>query len=153
MGRSPTWYKHVVPVPLLSINDERWDHLFETHTVSLPPMESASSLFYEPVVAIARTPFPSDLRFCVREILDLPIETGLIRSCSAYGFEQEVRPTIGLFYTIADAHQYRLPDGTLYNVFYVDHPDPDIQCAWMVRTDGLILNLESFQPLGAIVAE
>jgi len=152
MGRSPIWYKHVVPVPRLSVNDDRWDRVFESCTVSLP-FEPASSLFYEPVVAVARTPFPSDLRFRVREILDVPIEVGLIRNCSSYGFTQELMPMIGLLYTITDAHRYRLPDGTMYDVFYVDHPDPDTQCAWMVRTDGLILNLESFQPLGAVVVE
>lgn len=70
--------------------------------------------------------------------------------------EEESCPSEGLVYHITRGTRYRFPDGDrpgfffTYDVFYVQHPSDDTMCTWALRTDGLVLNIESFQPVAIV---
>jgi len=105
---------------------------------------------HEPVIGMTPDPFPGDFRFFVRGILQWPQE-GVIRSCSSYGLKNECAPSLNLQepYQIQAGFRYVFENNEkmCYDVFYITHPHRDTMCTWVLRTDGLVMNAESFQPV------
>jgi len=160
MGRSPNWYMYVDPVERLEPNGMGVD-LDDVFRSSLDPAlvrEEAEeetpagiSLFADPIVAASPSPFPEDRVLLVTDTQPIPVEwvanIGIMRACSTYGMHEDAYPEIGRTYRIAQACRYRFRKGHTYDVFYVTSTEPRTLCTWALRTDGVVLNVESFQPL------
>jgi len=157
MGRSPTWYQYVDPlaprphVEHLGLT-AHFDAIIPT-TTDEPTVNAG-----DPAVAFSASPDLHHLRFRVTSVTGLPMEVvaelGLGRSCSTYGYDEDPAPDGDgkVVYTIESACRYRFLDArktfsSVYDVFYIKHPSPSTLCTWALRTDGLVLNIESFEPM------
>lgn len=156
MGRSPNWFHYVRPFPLRTTGSlPSLDAVFKRHLGE--PMASASDAAPKPEeveMAFAQIPSSTDTRVTIGTVSPLPLhlQDGLLRCCSTYGQEDEDCPTVGVSYRIVAVARYcfvqnapEQEDAAIYDVLYVSHPDPQVMSTWALRTDGLVLNIESFQ--------
>lgn len=153
MGRSPHWYQYVDAIPVQPSPGnvhETFDPLFNAALSEHTPPTIA-----DPVLASGTAGFT----FRVTSIMPLHAMNidvgGILRCCSTYGMEEESSPVAdgAACYRATHAVRYHLPfpvsdDSVKYDVFYVTRIDaPGVMCTWVIRSDGLVLNIESFQPL------
>lgn len=159
MGRSPEWFRYVRPFPPRPAGSlSSLEALFSHHLTETP---ARSAIEDEVEVAFTQIPLSMNVGIRIDAISDLSPDhhEGLMRCCSTYGQEDEDRPQQGLSYRIEAVARYRFirhapsartasnEEAAVYDVLYVSHPDPGVMSTWVLRTDGLVLNLESFQPV------
>lgn len=153
MGRSPHWFQYVDPIGIVS-SGGNIKELFQAR-FNAALTEHTPAMVVDPVVASGTAGF----RFRIGRVASLDIvgitPSGILRSCSTYGMEEEASPKENgtACYVAKHAVRYRLPfpvmdDSIEYDIFYVERLDaPTTMCTWVIRCDGVVLNIESFQPI------
>jgi hypothetical protein len=126
MGRPPSFYDIVSPIPM-----------FDS---TLPALRSGD--VFRIVESDSIQPFNS---------LKPPI---FERACSTYGYREDVFPVRGRMYIVKCVHDIHFDNknGTFHYIVYECAPlhRPCMMCTWVLRNDGVVLNLESFTYRGIV---
>lgn len=146
MGRSPFFADYVKPTSSMRVISSLEEYFNSC-------MSAISFKEIDNISVGVKTPTNKAVLLIGASVYNPPL---LERSCSVYRGYEDSFPNpdteyliIGVrTYTFCNQHSSNIPFS--YHVLEVAHPDPKMFSTFCIRTDGLVLNQESFTPRGWI---
>lgn len=155
MGRSPIFCKYVQYHPYSILSSDLSNLFQQACTIQEEHMDPFGIIAYSPCTFFKMHP----VRLRITEIIIPPCITFdlskpiMERCCSTYGKHDHYFPKQDEIYHIIAAEKYRLMSGHVYDIFVVMFHDNNSIITWVLRTDGVVLNAESFQVRGKVDIE